>query len=139
MIATAIVAGIIIYGSLYPFNFRLPINDLKPAVHALVDSWADAPSRSDFIANILFYMPFGFCAIVVLRTATDALLRILPVTLIGALLSASMELLQYFDEGRVTAATDLYANTIGTLLGAIMGSLIGGRLRFRFRLISLSG
>ena len=47
-----------------------------------------------------------------------------------------MEVLQYFDEGRVTAATDLYANTIGALLGAIAGSLIGGRLRFRFRLIT---
>lgn len=134
VIATAIVVVVIIYGSLYPFNFRPPVEGLKPAVRALVDSWADAPSRSDFIANILFYMPFGFCAIVALRTGTGTLLRILPVTLIGALLSASMELLQYFDEGRVTAATDLYANTIGTLLGAIIGSLIGGR--FRFRLIN---
>jgi hypothetical protein len=62
--ATAIVVFIIIYGSLYPFNFHPPVEGLKPAVRALVDSWADAPSRSDFIANILFYMPFSFCAIV---------------------------------------------------------------------------
>lgn len=36
-----------------------------------------------------------------------------------------MELLQYFDDGRETAATDLYANVIGTGLGAIGGILIG--------------
>jgi hypothetical protein len=45
-----------------------------------------------------------------------------------------MEVLQYSDEGRVTAATDLYANTIGALLGAIAGNVIGGS--FRFPLIS---
>lgn len=82
----------------------------------------------------MFYFPFGFCAILALRSGFGILLRIPPVTLIGALLSTSMELMQYFDQGRVTAASDLYANTIGTLLGAIAGSVIGGS--FRFPLIS---
>ena len=81
VIATAIVTVVIIYGSLYPFNFRPPVEGLKPAVRALVDSWADAPSRSDFIANILVYMPFGFCATGALRTGAGAALRIVAVTL----------------------------------------------------------
>ncbi len=48
----------------------------------------------------------------------------------GALLSVAMELTQYYDIGRDTAATDLYANTIGTFIAAAIAILFSGRLRF---------
>jgi O-antigen ligase len=41
-----------------------------------------------------------------------------------------MELAQYYDDSRQTAATDLYANVVGTLLGAIGGGLTGGSFRW---------
>lgn len=41
-----------------------------------------------------------------------------------------MEVTQYFDYGRVTDASDVYSNTIGTLLGAIGGRLTGGGFRW---------
>jgi len=124
-IATALVIGVIVYGSLYPFTFRWPIESLGPAVRALLDSWRETPSRGDAIANVLFYMPFGFFAILAIRNGVGRLPRIALVVTGGALLSICMELAQYYDEGRVTSATDVYANVIGVALGALGGSLTG--------------
>jgi hypothetical protein len=37
---------------------------------------------------------------------------------------------QYYDDGRQTSATDLYANVLGTVLGAIGGRLTGRNFRW---------
>jgi hypothetical protein len=128
--ATAVVAAVIIYGSIYPFVFREPIDGFGGAVRTLVESWADRPSRSDFIANILLYMPFGFCAILAAGKGVGTLRWMALVILCGALLSTCVELVQYFDEGRVTSASDVYANSIGTALGAIGGGVTGRNFRW---------
>ncbi len=129
-IATVIVIAVIVYGSLYPFMFRQPSAGLSPAARALFSSWAEAPSRGDFIANMALYTPFGFFAILAIGGARSATKRILMVVAAGAVLSTCMELAQYYDAGRQTAATDLYANVLGTLLGAIGGGLTGGSFRW---------
>lgn len=129
-IATAIVIAIIAYGSLYPFQFRPAVDGLGPALSALLRSWADASSRTTFIANILLYMPFGFCAVLASGRSAGTARKVVLITLFGALLSVTMELAQYFDQDRVTDAPDVYANTIGTLAGAIGGCLTGGNFRW---------
>jgi VanZ family protein len=129
-VATAIVTAIIIYGSLYPFDFQPPVDGLQPAVQALWASRASIPSRSAAIANVLLYMPLGFCAVLSLRVRAGTAASVGLVTLAGALLSIGMELAQFFDAGRVTDAPDVYTNTIGTLLGAIGGRLTGGSFRW---------
>ena len=129
-VATVVVVVIIIYGSLYPFMFRPLVDGLKPALEALWASRATLPSRSAAIANILLYMPFGFCAVLALRNEARSGAWLVLVTMMGALLSISMELAQFFDQDRVTDAPDVYANTIGTLLGAIGGRLTGGSFRW---------
>ena len=129
-IATALVIAVIVYGSLYPFEFRQPIGGLEPAALALLRSWRETPSRGDFIANVALYTPLGFFAFLAIGKGVDAPKRIAVTILTGALLSACMELVQYFDDGRETAATDLYANVVGTGVGAIGGSLTGRNLRW---------
>ena len=129
-IATALVIAVIVYGSVYPFMFRWPIESLGPAARALFDSWREMPSRGDAIANVLFYMPFGFFAILAIRDGVGMLPRIALAVVTGALLSICMELAQYYDDSGVTSATDLYANVIGTLLGAIGASLTGRKFRW---------
>lgn len=129
-IATAAVIAVIVYGSLYPFMFRQPIFAFGPAVRALFESWNETPSRGDFIANVALYMPLGFFAILTIGNGVGTVKRIGLATLTGALLSTCMELLQYYDDGRQTAATDLYANVVGTGLGAIGGSLTGSNFRW---------
>ena len=128
-VATSVVIAVIVYGSLYPFAFR-HFAGLGPAAHALLWSWAWAPSRSDFIANVGLYMPLGYLALLAIGNGGVAPKRIALVILTGALLSACMELVQYYDDGRQTAATDLYANIVGTGLGALGGRLTGSNFRW---------
>ncbi len=124
VIAALIVVAVIIYGSLYPFDFYPQAGGLGAAVRTLIASWAVPPSHSDLIANVLLYLPFGFFALLALGGGRGAVPQVAAVTLIGALLSCAMELAQYFDSGRVTSASDLYTNTAGTLLGAIAGCCV---------------
>jgi hypothetical protein len=130
LMAAAVVTAVIIYGSLYPFAFRQRFDGLGPAVRALFESWAERPSLSDFIGNVLLYTPFGFFASLSMDRGIGTAKRLALATLAGALLSICMEITQYYDEGRVTSATDLYANAFGTVLGAIGGSLTGANFRW---------
>jgi glycopeptide antibiotics resistance protein len=131
VIVTAIMIVVIIYGSLYPFDWRVPAHDIGP-VATLVGSWAETPGRGDFLSNILLYMPLGLFGALAITDGAGAARRIGLTILLGATLSVSMELTQYYDEGRVTAATDAYSNTIGAALGAIGGCVFGGNVHWRF-------
>jgi VanZ family protein len=129
LFVAALVIAVIVYGSLYPFVFR-PFNGFGPAARALLESWKETPSRGDFIANVALYIPLGFFAILAIDREVGTAKRIALAILTGALLSTCMELVQYYDDGRETAATDLYANVVGTGLGAIGGSLTGRDFRW---------
>ena len=133
LIAAAIIVAVILYGSLYPFTFHQPQGGVGP-LQNLLRSWAETPGRGDFVANIFFYLPLGFFGSLAVAGSGRTLPRILLVTLIGGMLSTAMELTQYYIPERVSAADDVYANLIGTLLGAIVGIFAGGDfLRLPFR------
>lgn len=114
------------------FAFRPADDGIRAALRALLESWADRPGRITFLANVLLYMPLGFFAIHALGRRGGAAARMVLITLFGAFLSVSMELLQYFDAGRITDAPDVYANTLGTLIGAAAGSLLTESIRWSF-------
>lgn len=97
----AIIVAFIIYGSIYPFTFRQPVDGVGP-LRTLLQSWAETPRRGDFVANIFFYLPFGFFASLAIGSSR-AFPRIL-VVLAGGLLSTGMELTQYYIAERVSAA-----------------------------------
>jgi VanZ family protein len=128
-IVTVIIAIVIVYGSLYPFDFSVPTDGRNP-VSVLLESWADRPARSDFLANILLYMPLGFFGMQSFSRRVGFWVRLPVVVAGGVLLSVTMELTQYYDIGRDTAATDVYANAIGTVIAAPAAILFFGRLRF---------
>src|SRR2546423_6477036 len=108
-IVTLGIALVIAYGSLYPFNFSVPVAGPGP-VHALLATWANKPGRGDFLSNILLYTPFGFFGAMTLTNTRRIVTRFLTTMLLGATLSISVELAQYYDVGRDTQAVDLYAN-----------------------------
>ena len=125
LIAAAIIVAVILYGSLYPFTFYQPESGVGP-LRNLVRSWAETPGRGDFVANIFFYLPLGFFGSLAFAGSDRTFRRILLVAFAGGLLSTTMELAQYYIAGRVSAADDVYANLIGTVLGAIVGNFAGG-------------
>ena len=51
--------------------------------------------------------------------------RIGIVIFLGGALSLTIELIQFYDVGRETAASDVYANILGTILGAAGGRVFG--------------
>src|SRR5579862_2423078 len=128
-IVTAIIIAVILYGSFYPFEFRLPEPDIGPW-HVLLSTWGEKPGRGDFVANILLYMPLGFFGVLALNARLGFSPRVLLLALVGFLLSLSVELTQYYDAGRDTTLNDLYSNTLGALLGGIIGALFGSNLRW---------
>jgi VanZ family protein len=133
LIAAAIIVAVILYGSLYPFAFYQPEGGAGPLIH-LAQSWAETPGRGDFVANVFLYLPLGFFGSLAVAGSGRTFRRILLVALAGGTLSTTMELTQYYIAGRVSAADDVYANLIGTVLGAIAGNFAGGdffRLPFR--------
>jgi glycopeptide antibiotics resistance protein len=109
------ILGAIIILSLYPFRFRVPVRGIG-AVRKLLSSWSDALTPIDFVLNVLAYIPLGFCACMAVVNL-GALARALVVVVAGATLSISFELAQYFIPGRFTDAADVYANTLGLLIG----------------------
>jgi VanZ family protein len=125
-IVTAIIITVIIYGSLYPFEFGMPETALGP-VPALLATWANKPGRGDFLSNILLYVPLGYFAVLAFGDGISRRRRLISAVFIGAGLSLTMELAQYYDAGRDSTLTDFYSNAIGTALGAALGTLIGGR------------
>src|SRR5436309_15924499 len=117
------MALVIAYGSLYPFNFSVPVAGPGP-VHALLATWANKPGRGDFLSNVLLYTPLGFFGALTFTDRTRPVTRFLVIVLLGATLSISMELTQYYDVGRDTQAVDVYANVLGTIVGALAGAII---------------
>ena len=112
----AVVIVVIIYGSLFPFQFHDNPYSIGP-LHALIESWRTPTGRGDVIANLLLYFPFGLFAVPSLRHL-PRIARFMLVVLAGSALSVSMELTQFYEFDRFSALADVYADTAGVLLGA---------------------
>jgi VanZ family protein len=114
------VLALIAYGSLYPFNFKPDAvsGGLLDALSRL--SWARA-GRGDRIANVLLYLPAGFCLSLWLNSYCRRRTAIIVATLLGTLVSLTIEVAQVYLSPRVPSLNDLTLNALGTLLGAIAG------------------
>jgi len=116
-----LIAGFIVYGSLYPFHVQaLPAGvTLARAVELAL---AHGPGgRGDLLANIALYVPLGFA----LAARRSMLVALLGATLGCAALSATMELAQIFVPGRDASIWDLALNTAGGAAGALAAALFG--------------
>src|ERR1035438_30803 len=117
-----LIAAVIVYGSLYPWDFLyrdLGANPLLLLWHA----WPSHLERSlprDVILNVLLYIPLGAAALLALVRRNRLAVSLCGSVLIGFTLSTAMELAQLFDRGRVTSLLDVVTNTIGTLAGALL-------------------
>jgi len=115
------VVALIVYGSLYPFNFQqseVSAGGLFEAIRSL--SWARA-GRGDRVSNLLLYVPFGFSAFLLLEARTSQARAGLLAVVAGTLLSLVIEVAQFFASPRVPSLMDLSLNAAGTLAGTIAG------------------
>jgi glycopeptide antibiotics resistance protein len=114
------VVALIAYGSLYPFNFKADAIEggIFQALEKL--SWARA-GRGDRIANVLLYLPFGFCLYLWLDMHLRRRVSLLAATALGALFSLGIEVAQVYVSVRVPSLKDLALNTLGASIGAVGG------------------
>jgi len=114
------VVALIIYGSLYPFNFKPDAIEggLFEAMRQL--DWARA-GRGDRISNVLLYLPLGFCLFLWLNSRFRRRSSILLAAVMGTTLSLTIEMAQVYVSSRVPSLTDLTLNCSGTVLGAAGG------------------
>jgi VanZ family protein len=116
----AVIVGLILYGSLYPFEFYTCLDPVGGLLDLLA-IWKQPSSLGDVLANVLFCLPVGLLA----AKASPGMaspLRVITAVVAGAGLSVSVEFAQLYDVGRVSAMLDVYANSLGTLLGAGAGT-----------------
>ena len=122
-ILTAAVVVMILFLCLSPFRFSIRHGDSN-AIGALVGSWANPLQPIDFVLNIALYLPLGIFGALSSPRRRHPWWWTVFVAAGGALLSVGVELAQYFDAARYTAASDVYANVLGAFLGATVAVLL---------------
>ncbi|UKA48997.1 VanZ family protein [Arthrobacter sp. FW305-123] len=79
----------------------------------------------EFIANIVMFVPFG----VFVRLLKPTLWNWWPLALLAAASSGTIEVIQLLVPGRVTALSDVLANTLGALAGLAAAKKLAAVLR----------
>ena len=115
----------IVYASLYPFDFdlaRLAAHGREVLEHSL--TWR-RPPRTDMIANLLFYLPFGALVMSLTPRRWGPLRRVLFTLVAGMLLSVLIECAQATTVSRDPSLTDVVFNTLSAAIAALLA--IGAR------------
>ncbi|HWE50022.1 MAG TPA: VanZ family protein, partial [Bryobacteraceae bacterium] len=116
----AFIVLLILYGSLYPWEFE-PLRGTDPFT-VLLHSWDLELNRfiiRDIGVNIVLYMPLGFVGCLVFRRRGRVALPVFLCALLGFLLSCSVELAQAFVPDRHTSLVDVATNVLGAIAGAV--------------------
>lgn len=123
-----IVICAIVYGSLYPFVFH-DSGALASDFRHLAATWNQVPhSRGDILANILLYMPLGLTTLLAFGDGRSKRFVAAFAVCVGAALSFSIELAQFYDVSRVSVLSDFYLNVTGTLAGVAIAWTAGAVL-----------
>lgn len=130
-LATLLLAAFVIYGSIVPLHLQRQTFD--QAIERFREVLAQPivlKSRSDWLANFLLLLPFGFflmAAICCDRPHFSA--PALPVTIVSCLvLAAFVEFAQLYFPPRTSSINDIVAQTIGGTTGALFWLARGQRL-----------
>ncbi len=137
-LATVAFAGLVIYASLVPLVERPSSAAATWAL--LLASWPPTvTSKTDVAANVILQIPFGFLmagAIARGRVKWQGV-AVVFTTLAAALLAFAIELAQGMFSARTPSTSDVLAESIGALLGALAwmgaGEKLGAFADYRWR------
>ena len=119
-----IYAAAIVYGSLLPFAFTPPPGERILPLYLNLRHSGDLWSATDFVTNILLFVPLGFFFVACLRSRRARygfVLVTIGTLLICAALSACVEFAQIYFPPRDSSWRDLMANVIGAAFGIALG------------------
>ena len=115
--------ALIVYGSLYPWNFAWFESDQYP-LRILLESQYYGGNRfllRDILVNIAIYVPLGAAAHLAFRRSLGRLWSLAGPVLLGGLLSVSIEVAQVFQPERYAGPVDVIANVTGSAAGVLLG------------------
>jgi VanZ family protein len=120
-IGAVLTASVIVYGSLYPFQFaKSP--DAATGFRYLLGTWSHLDGLGEVVANLLLYIPLGYYLGMALPKCRAGR-RVALVTAACGLMSLALELAQFWDLKRDADLGDFWSNTAGALLGAMAATL----------------
>jgi VanZ family protein len=134
-----VYAGLLLYGSLMPFNFTNGPEVVRENLDRAFLFWPCSSvlhtSFPDALANTLLYIPLGALVSMRLTARRDAwrIAAAAAALLVGAAISLTVEGLQLWEPSRVGAVNDLVTNSLGALIGGLAGGLWGRRLWLSLR------
>lgn len=131
LLGTIGFAGIILYGSLVPFQFEpRPFTEALDQFVTICEQPLHIRSRSDFLANILLFIPLSFLLLGTLQLSFPKHhhLFYLPVIVVCISYGALIEFLQLFFPPRSTALNDIVAQSIGSTVGVLVWLLAGQKI-----------
>ena len=113
---------VIVYASLYPFSgWRdLGISPFNFLTAPLPYYW----TAFDLWTNVAGYAPFGLLVVFSVYPKLRGAAAWIVASLAGLLLSGAMEAIQTYLPSRVSSNLDLFANTAGTMIGALLGVML---------------
>lgn len=122
-----LVAFLISYGSLYPFQFAAHEGSVAELLGLLAD--LDIPTtRGDIVGNILLFLPYGIVGHLAAQHSPRPAFSGWVIALLGILLAVALQVAQVWLPARVPAIGDAIVNTVGLAIGFAIGALAGKRL-----------
>lgn len=112
---------LIVYGSLFPFNFS---HDAGEVLKVALGLTFRRTTRGDIVANLLLYLPLGLGLVPLARARYGRVLALAASVATGLWLSFIIEVLQAYAPSRVSSLTDLLLNGVGTLAGGVAALLL---------------
>ena len=110
---------LILYGSLYPFDFSL--NALTDTgIERFLYTWSLFSSRGDGLGNIALFIPYGFLGILSLGSRRNLTPAIIALIIFGFILAAWLQVLQLMLPSRDAAIGDIFWNIAGIAAGIAM-------------------
>ncbi len=128
---------LIIYGSLYPFDFQF--REITSAeFSAFLQTWLSVTHRGDIVANILIFVPFGFVGAYYFPNITSRIKVIFFVSLLAIFLGFGLQLLQLFLPSREQNLFDGVLNMFGTWLGLFVAMTLNISVNDKVKSFSFS-
>lgn len=112
---------LIIYGSLYPFNFSAAEPD---ALARLFSDRKLFTSTGDMLGNVLLFAPLGLISVMNWAPAWGITRAAMSAVVMGFSIALGLQILQIFLPARDAALADVIWNMAGMLCGALAGGYI---------------
>lgn len=122
-----LITCLIVYGSLYPFNFSLA----KPEalIHLFSNRNLITP-MGDMVGNVILFFPLGVIVMLDRMRAWGLFRASISAVVIGLTLALGLQVLQIFLPTRDAALADVAWN----MLGMLIGTLAGGYIAYSYKL-----